>query len=184
VVGNIAIRGDAKPAPAKVFTDANTELHRLGNVFYSASGSTNSTYENCNKMTAELSPIEIDITKISGMRDLSGKTHFQGYKKILPNGFDLYLDFQGWEVISKTVTTVYCNGGTNVFRNKWSSQMIGLDGHDAIPLRFEEGTELIKADSITERVYNSTQLIWDFEEGEKHGRTASLSWKSFRFPEK
>jgi hypothetical protein len=94
------------------------------------------------------------------------------------------LDFEAWDVISKTVTTTYCAGGTNVSRNKWGSQLIGLDGHQPIPLRFEEGTGLIKADSITERVYNSTQLIWDVGDGDKYARTATLSWKSFRFPEK
>ncbi len=180
--GNITIRGDLKPAPASVFPEAYKELYFLGEIYYQAGGIANSTYD-CGTMTAEWTPVDRVFGKTTGMHDLPTQSHFQGYKNILPTGFDLFLDFQAWEVNPMKVTINPCTGPSSFSEKMWSSQLIGMDGYDAIPLRFEAGTHNIKSDSITEDVYNSTQLIWNVEDGDAYRRKATLSWKCTVYPD-
>lgn len=181
-VCEVSIRGDSKAVPNHVFTEACTELFPGGSAKYSAGGTTSSSYD-CGTMTAEwTSYSDFLVPKSIGMEDLSSTTHFQGFKKFKPNGFDLFLDFVAWELIPAKVTTAPCNAPSTVYEYKQSSQVIGLDAYDPIPLRFEPGKNNFKADSITEEVYSSAKLIWDVESGDLYKRTAVLSWKSIKLP--
>ena len=179
--GSVTVRGDIRPAPATVFTNACTELYLGGEIYYSAGGTAQSEYD-CGKVVAHFDSTNTFEVKSRGMKDLPGKTHFQGYKDILPNGFDVHLDFLEWEIIPMKVTNTSCNGYVSETNKKWSSQLDFMDGYDAIPLRFEVGSHNIKADSITREVYNSTQLIWEEAAGDQYRRRATFSWKSTQFP--
>ena len=179
--GLIVIRGDIIPAPAHVFTDSYNKLLSLGPIKYTASGVANSMYGGCNSVRSEWSNTQEEIYFSQTIEDKPTQSHYQGWKKILPDGFDLYLDFQAWEVIPMTVTYTSCSGSSSVSEKMWSSQVIGLNGYDPIPLRFDSKGH-IKPGSIEEKVYNSTQLIWDFEAGEAYATTAKLTWNVTRYP--
>ncbi len=180
VYARFSIRGDAKPAPSKVFTEACRDLNRIGWAEFKAGGVANSSYD-CGKIVAEWQKTEISVDLTHGMSDLSGKTHFQGYKIIKPNGFDLYLDFVAWQVIPMKLTTTSCGANPTIDQKKWSSQVLHFDGYKPINLTFDENRN-IKSDSIKQKVYNSTQLIWNVEDGEKYARTSTLKWRSERLP--
>jgi hypothetical protein len=177
---NITIRGDAKPAPKHVLTEGYPELFRLGYVHFEAVGVANSQYD-CGTVVSEWQKTVIQVPLSKGMLDLPAQTHFQGTKAIRPNGFDVALDFQAWETIPTTLTITTCGANSTVNKKMMSSQVVGLDGFDPIPLRFDEKNK-IKSDSIHYKVYNSTQLMWQEKDGEKYARNATLSWQAIRFP--
>ena len=178
----VFIRGDSKTVPGQVFTEGCKELFPGGSANYSAGGTTGSSYD-CGTMTAEWTSFtNFLIIKSPGMEDLSGTTHFQGYKEFKPNGFDLFLDFEAWELIPAKVTTHPCGAPSTVYEYNQSSQVVGLDAYDPIPLRFEAGKNNFKSDSITIEVYNSTKLIWNEEDSGLYKRTATLSWISGVLP--
>ncbi len=181
-VCQVFIRGDAKAVPNQVFTEGYRELFPGGAAKYSAGGTTGSTYD-CGTMTAEWTSFtNFLVLKSPGMDDLSGTTHFQGYKTFQPNGFDLFLDFEAWELIPAKVTTSPCNAPSTVYEYMQSSQVLGLDAYDPIPLRFEPGKNNFKSDSITTELYNSAKLIWNIESGDAYKAMATLSWSSFALP--
>jgi hypothetical protein len=175
--GVIIVRGDIIPLPNYVVGGAYPGIVNIGPIEYKTSGTAHSTWNGCNKVKAEWSNTNIKVPLSPWHDDLVGKTRFQAVKQILPNGFDLYIDFQAVGVIPMKLTHTSCNGSTNIEQKMWSSQIDGLDRHDPIPLRFDPNGH-IKSDSIETKVYNSTQLIWDFDKGESYG----LSWKATRYP--
>jgi len=176
------IRGDAKAVPNHVLTAGYSELFPGGTANYSAGGTSGSSYD-CGTMMAEWTSFtNFLVVKSPGMQDLSSTTHFQGFKTFQPNGFDLFLDFEAWELIPAKVTTSPCDAPSTVYEYKQSSQVIGLDAHDPIPLRFEPGENNFKSDSITMEVYNSAKLMWRIESGDAYKSTATLSWSSFALP--
>ena len=162
-VCQVFIRGDAKAVPTHVFTAGYDELFPGGTAKYSAGGTTGSSYD-CGTMTAEWTSFtNFLVVKSPGMEDLSSTTHFQGFKTFQPSGFDLFLDFVAWELIPAKVTTNPCGGSSSVYEYMQSSQVLGLDTYDPIPLRFEPGKNNFKSDSITTEVYNSAKLMWRVE---------------------
>lgn len=177
----IALRGDIIPAPAHVFTESLIELLDLGPITYTASGVANSMYGGCNKVRSEWGSTNVEIDFSQTREDAPTQSHFFGWKKIRPDGFDLFIDFQAWEVIPMTLTHTSCNGSTSTSEKMWNSQVLMMDGYDPIPLRFDDKGHILPG-SIEEKVYNSTQLIWDFEQGEAYATTAKISWTATRYP--
>ncbi len=183
--GSISIRGDINPAPAYVVTNAaafEALSYFVGPCLYTVGGTTHSEYD-CHRMTAAYQNVSLHLDLGLSEGNPVGHTHYFGHKEILPNGFDLYLDFEAWEEIPTKVTdTDICNGGSVVTEKKWSSQLLGFSGYDAIPLRFDPGTHNIKSEAIFQEVYNSTQLLWDFADGDLYKRMSTLVWTSKVYP--
>lgn len=177
MAAQVYIRGDRGPVPASVFLGGYPEMYYEGYCTYRTGGITGSTYD-CGTITAEWGEVDEFIEKTPGFKDLAGETHFQARKKHRPDGFDINLDIEFWQVIPAKVTTAPCSGDASVYQYMASSDLVLTTGLEDLPLRFEPGSNNFRTDSITELVSSSAKLIWNAEDGHFYLHTAKLKWTS------
>ncbi len=177
MAAQVYIRGDRGPVPPNVFIGGYPEMYYEGYCTYRTGGITSSNYD-CGTITAEWGEVDMFIQKTPGFKDLTGETRFQARKTHRPDGFDINLDIEFWNVIPAKVTTTPCSGAASVYQYTGSSDLVPLSSLEDLPLRFEPGSNNFRTDSITELVSSSAKLIWNAEDTHFYLKTAKLKWTS------
>lgn len=178
LAAQIYIRGDRGPVPPGVFLGGNPEMFPEGYCSYRTGGTTGSSYD-CGTVTADWSEVDEFITMNTGFTPWTDQTHFMARKEHRPDGFDINLSVLFYNVIQAELTITPCTGPASTTQSIRSSDIPWLDGLADLPLRFAEGSNNLRPDSLTETVSSSASLIWNAEDGHLYKHTAKIKWSSY-----
>lgn len=177
LAAQVYIRGDRGPVPSTVFLGGNPDMFPEGYCLYRTGGSTGSSYD-CGTVTADWSEVDEFIHMSTGFTTPTDQTHFMARKEHRPDGFDINLSALFYNVIEAKLTIAPCAAPASTTQSVRSSDVPWVDGLTDLPLRFAEGSNNLRPDSLTETVSSSASLIWNTEDGPLYLRTAKIRWSS------